>query len=294
MAKTGLLTGQLPGGQGVLQGLQCLFVSLRFGLEQLRQQGAAARRPNSGGSWNSRCQDPVRQRLQQVRQGAGQLSLKTADLNIRLDSRQASRPEIHLICTTGITQQHALQPKPGAVLVAAGLQAKVSAVALVQSPANTRTRHPAGELGQAGRLNTKTCGDRSHLQQFKQLAHAATLLRQAQQPLQGRDQRAVGFRTHVRNIKRNKAGVGGFILAKNSPDSGRHGLNIGHHHDDIARVQCRRRAGPQGGLGQQLQQLVVQDFKLAHGAVGQVKHHGAVAVRHRRGSAARLCPGQGG
>ena len=34
LAKTGLLTGQLPGGQSVFQGLQCLFVSLRFGLEQ--------------------------------------------------------------------------------------------------------------------------------------------------------------------------------------------------------------------------------------------------------------------
>ena len=112
--------------------------------------------------------------------------------------------------------------------------------------------------------------------------------------MQGRDQRTVRFRTHVRNIERNKAGVGGFVLAKNSPDSGRHGLNIGHHHNDIARVQGRRRASAQGGLGQQLQQLVVQDFKLAHGAVGQVKHHGAVAVRHRRGGAARLWPGQGG
>ena len=145
----------------------------------------------------------------------------------------------------------------------------------VQAPADARARHPLRELGQRLGRNAKARGHGGHFQQIDQLAHAAALRGQAQEPGHGGNQRAAGLGAHVGNVKGNMARVPALVLAKHRADGRGQRLDVGHHDDDVARVQgCLARV--RRGLGQRLQELVVQHFEFAHRAVRAVKDDGAV------------------
>ena len=160
----------------------------------------------------------------------------------------------------------------------AGGQAQIGALRRAQAPADARALGPARQARQIGGLQAKAGGDGRHVQQVVQLTQAAALLRQAQQPVECQQQRVLAALGQVGNVKRDVAGVAARLLAKHRADGRRKAADVGHHHHDVARVQ--RRAA--GRLGQQRQQLVVQDFHLALRAVGDVEDDGSVGRIGRR------------
>ena len=144
----------------------------------------------------------------------------------------------------------------------------------IQSPANSGSHHPLGELMQGPLINAETGRHSAHFQQIHQLTHATTLLWQSKQPVHRPNEWAAGFGAHVSNVKWDEAGVLALVLAKDGPDGRRHLFDVGHHHNHIAGIECVL----VGGCGQQLQQLIVQDFEFPHLAVGAVKHDGVVRI----------------
>ena len=107
----------------------------------------------------------------------------------------------------------------------------------VQPPAYARAHHPLGELGQRLGGHAKARGHGRHFQQVQQLAHAAALRGQAQQPGHCSNQRAAGLRAHVGNVKGDVARVTALVLAKHGADRRGQRLNVGHHDDDVARLE---------------------------------------------------------
>ena len=123
----------------------------------------------------------------------------------------------------GIAQQHAAQAEPGAVGVAAGLQPQLGALRVVQAPAYAGPGHPVRELWQIVGRQPHARGNGGHVKQIADLAQTAALLRQLEQPLQRRDQRAAGTRAHIGNVKGNMACIMAAVLAEHGAN-GRRGL----------------------------------------------------------------------
>ena len=213
-------------------------------------------------------------------QAARELGVEPADLGIGLDALPA-RGLRQLGQRAGrIAQQHALQAEPGAVLLAAGGQVELLALAGMQAPADAGAAHPLRQLRQLFGLDAEAVGHGRHLEQVDQLAQAAALARQPQQPLDGADDRAAGPGAQVGDVERDMASVLARVLAEHGPDRGRHQLHVGHHDHDVERVQVR--------AGQQAQQLVVQHLELAHRAVRQMEQDRAVVLGQRRAVAVRV------
>ena len=236
MVKPCLLAGALPGLQAVLQGGLGQAVGFGVGLHQVGEQGLAVRHPFLGRGAGAGHRPPVLQRVQQLRQRAGQFGVQATYFGIGRNGLQAGQGHVYRLGAAGIAQQHAAQAKPGAVLVATGVQPQVCAVRGVQAPADARARHPLRELGQRLGRNAKARGHGGHFQQIDQLAHTAALRGQAQEPGHGGNQRAAGLGAHVGNVKRDIARVTAFVLAKHRADGRGQRLDVGHHDDDVARV----------------------------------------------------------
>ena len=116
-----------------------------------------------------------------------------------------------------------------------------------------------------------------HFEQLDQLAHAAALLRQGQQPFDRMDERADGLRPQVGDVIRNEPRIAALVLAKHGADRRGHELNVGHHDHHVARRQRLRR-----GV-EPLQQLVVQHLEFAHRAVRHAECNRVVVLAQRLG-----------
>ena len=147
LRKAGLLTDLLPSAQTVQQCSQGQAVGLRLGLHHVTEQSLAMQHPLGGRSACTGDRPPAQQSLQQVRQGPRQLGLQATHFGIRLYGVQTRQRVVHGVGTAGVTQQHALQTKPGAVLFATGVQPQGTAVLGVEAPADARARHPLREPG---------------------------------------------------------------------------------------------------------------------------------------------------
>ena len=146
-----------------------------------------------------------------------------------------------------------------------------------QAPANARARHPARERGQVFVFQAKAGRERGHFEQLDQLAHAAALLRQGQQPFDRMDQRTDGLRTQVGNVIGDETRIAALVLAKHSADRWGHDFDVGHHDHHVA---WRQRLGR--GV-EPLQQLVVQHFEFAHRAVRHAERDRCVVLAQRLG-----------
>ena len=274
----GLLAGALPVREGGVQCGQHGLVLIVLRLEEVLQQRAKALRPGLGHGGLLGLAPPRQHALQQRGQHAGQLGRQAAHFVIGLDAAEGLAVLRH---AAGIAQQHALQAEPGAVVLAAGLQAQGAALRRIESPADAGPGHPARELGQVVGRQTHARGNRWDVQQVAQLAEPAALLRQAQQPLQGHGQRAAGACAQVGNVKGNVARIMPAVLAEHGAYRGRGGLYGRQHDYDVTRCQrCLPRLPGIRWPGQHLQQLIVQNLQLAHHAVRAVEHDGAVGPRH--------------
>ena len=211
-------------------------VGFGVGLHQVSQQGLAVVHPSLGRRTLAGHSPPLQQGLEQVCQRTRQFGVQPTDFGVGRNLLQAGQGRVGALGPTGITQEHAAQAKPGAVLLAAGIQPERAAVGGVQAPANACARHPSRELGQRFGGDSKTGGHGGHFQQVDQLAHAAALLGQPQQPGHCANQGAAGLGAHVGNVKRDIARVTAFVLTKHGADGRRQHLNVGHHDDDVARV----------------------------------------------------------
>jgi hypothetical protein len=216
--------------------------------------------------------------LKQLGQRAGQRGRQARHLVEGLDAGKGTG------LAAGITQQHALQAELRRVAVAAGRQPQLRAVRAVQAPADAGALHPGRQQRQVGAVHAQAARHRGHVQQRLQFAQAGTRRRRAQQPFQRHQQRLLAPFALVGDAPGDVARVTPRAGAEDAADGGRKGLDVGHHHHDVARLQRRR-----CGVGQQLQQLVVQHLHLALGAVGDVEDDAVVGVGQR---AARLFGGR--
>jgi len=274
-----LLAGGLPADQGRVEcGAQGLvLIALRD--KEVVHQAAKTLGPDLGGCRFTRRVPPLQHAPQQAGQRSGQLGRQAAHFVIGLHAGKRlcivegglqRRP-------AGIAQEHAAQAEPGAVGITTGRQAQLGALRMVEAPANAGTGHPVRELGQIVARQSHARRHGGDIEQIAQLAQAAALLRQLEQPLQRGHQRAAGSRAHIGNVKWNMARIVAAVLAEHGADGGRGLFDRRQHDHHIARRQ--RGAARSGRLGQPLQQLVVQHFELAHQAMGLVKDDGLVGRR---------------
>ena len=143
-----------------------------------------------------------------------------------------------------------------------------------QAPADARAGHPARQRGQLLGCQAKAGGQGGHFEQRHQLAHAAALLGQGQQPLHRVNQRAGGLSPQVGDVKGNEAGIAALVLAKHGADGRGHDFDVGHHDHHVARRDL--------GLGMEPgQQLVMQHLQLAHRAVRHLEHHRVIVGAER-------------
>ena len=277
--ESGLLARGLPAHQGLVQRGQQGLVFIAAAAEEVLQQHAKALGPHRRRGGLLRRLPPLQHALQQAGQAAGQLGAQPPHFIVGFDPGECLGRYIHGPAA-GVTQQHALQAKPGTVGVTAGLQPQLGTLGMVQPPADARPGHPLRELGQCIGRQPHAVGHGRHIQQVAQLAQTAALLWQVQQPLQGRDQRTAGASPHIGNVERDMARIVAAVLAEHGAHRRRGLFNRRQHDHHITRCQrglaCARR------LGQQLQQLVVQHLQLPHQAVRGVKHDGTVAGRNRQ------------
>ena len=281
LLKAGVLAGLQPGLQAVLQPLQHGGIDAVLGAKAIGQELAQALGPHLGRRRGLGRLPPGLQAGQQSGQDAGQVGAEAFYLGQRGHALPVGAGGQAVVLDgggpAGIAQQHALQAKPGAVGVATGGQIKLAAVLGVQPPAYARLRHPVAQLRGIGGLQPQAGGHGGHVQQAGQIAEMAALLRQAQQPLQGHDQGAVGLGGQIGNGKGDAARVVVCVQAKHGAN-GRGGRgNVRQHDDDVARLQ--RGLPGRGRRGQQGEQVVVQHFQFAHQAVGAVQDDGLVGRR---------------
>ena len=275
IAKSGLGAGLAPGREcGIQRGHGFLVGLVGRGKAGL-QQVAATLHPHLGGSRLAGLRPPVQQHPDEVGQAARQLGIQPADFGIRLGGAPAFQLGHVGQRAGGIAHEHALQGKPGRVLLAATGQPQLLAVGRVQPPAHARAAHPPDELGQLLGSKAKPRGQGGHFQQVGQLAQAATLGGHAQQPLQRRHHQAAGLGAEVGNVEGDVTPVVALVLAEHGPDGGGHGFDVGHHHHHIAGLQRSGLARLAGGVQPQ-QQLVVQHLQLTHRAVRGVKANGRI------------------
>ena len=274
LCKPGLFAGAQPARQAVVECGQGLGIGLIGAAQQRAQQPLGVVAPLLGRGLLLAALPPTIECVQQVGQAARHGGIQATHFGVRLYALPACGGSGRIVQRPGgIGQQHALQPKPGAVLLATFRQAQLRALLGVQPPADARTAHPLRELRQLVGGDAKAPGNGGHFQQIHQLAQAAALRGQAQQPFQCHDDRAAGLGAQISNIEGDKARIVARVLAEHGANGRGHALYVGHHDDDVARGQT--------GLGQQGQQLVLQHLQLAHRAVRHMEHHGAVVTRQR-------------
>ena len=175
----------------------------------------------------------------------------------------------------GVAQQHAPKPEAPAVAVSAGRQVQRLALLGVQAPAHAGALGPRHQRGQVVGGQAEASGHRRNVQQVAQLAEGESLLRRPQQPLQRDEQRVVAAIALVRDAPGDVARVPAPVLPEDRADRRREAVDLGHHDHDVARVQRRVRRR----VGEQVQQLVVQDLDLPLRAVRDVEDHRAILGR---------------
>ena len=137
----------------------------------------------------------------------------------------------------GIPQQEPLQAEVPGVGVAAGAQTQALALRFVQTPAHPGTFSPGQQRGQVGSRQAETPRQSRHLQQALQFAVGMALLRRAQQPFQRQQQRVAPAFTLIGDAPGNVPRMAACVLAEDGAYGRRKAFDVGHHHDDVARLQ---------------------------------------------------------
>ncbi len=207
----------------------------------------------------------VIQCIQQGDQWADQCGIETTDFIIGLDAI-AGRAS-----ADGIAQQHAAQAEPPTVLLQLVWQAQAGALLGVKAPADAGTFDPAVQCGQVAFLDRETFTQRRNVEQVENFTHGEAAVREFQQMLDGDQQRVAAALALVGKGEGDKAWVGSFQLTEHGANMRCVAVNVGDHDDDVARAQLGIGAEP-------LEQLVVENFHFALGAVGNVEADGAVVI----------------
>ena len=270
LVESGLGAGLLPGRQGLFELDQGQRIGVIIGHEEVGQQPAQAADPFM--RWRRRGEHApvVFEAGNEPDQRAEQRGTEAADLAEGFDPLPGGRA-----IAGGVAQQHppqAEQPAVGRSLGPLAGQAEAGAMTGVEAPAHAGTADPAGELRQVGSVDTETPSQRRHVEQVEHLAGAEARLRQAGDERQRGQQRIVGAAPLVGQAERDVTGIVGIRQAEHRLHVGRVGVDIGHHDDDVARLQA-------GVVVEGCEQLVVQDLDFALGSVGDVEADRCI---HRR------------
>ena len=271
-----------PAGECFVEGGHRQALRFVGRCHDVAHETAAALGPARGRGRGGCLPPPGDKALEQAGERSGDRGLQAADLGAGLDvaedgamSGRGHRPGGGTPAAR-IAEQHAAQPEEPGVLLAAGVEPEVGALRAVETPADAGRVHPLRQARQVARTQAEARGDRRGVQEATHLAEGAALLRHAQQPLERDGQRVAAPLLEICDRVRDVPGVGGAVLPEDGVDGRREGVDVGHHHDDVARVQPRPQSPCLERLGQQVQQLVVQDLDFALRAVGDVEDDRAV------------------
>ena len=252
--QAGGFAGLQPVFERAVQPLQRERVAPLSGAKAVGQQASkvhtpAGRRPGFGHGL------PVHlQGLQQTSQCAQRGRFQAAHLVHRFDAAPGlARPR-------RVAQQQASQTQIPGVLAVQCRQAQRLALRRMQSPAHPRSRHPATQQRQVVFIDIEAGTQGRHFQPIEHLAHRHPSDGQRQQPLQRAEQRVVPTLRAVDQVKGDVARIAGCGLAEHRLHMGRIRRHVGHHDDDVARLQ--RRVAREG-----VEQLVVQRLDFALRAV---------------------------
>ena len=204
-----------------------------------------------------------------MQQRADQHGVQPADLVVGLDLA------IRLALAHGIAEQHAAQAEAPGVLLQPFGQAALGTSPGVQAPADAGAANPALQGRQVSLGDGEAGAQRRHVEQVEHFADPQATVGQAQQVFQGDQQRLLAARLLVGQGEGNVARVVALVLAEHRLDRRGVAVDVRQHDDDVARAQ----AGVGGKAGEQ---LVVEDFHFALGAVRQVKAQRMVSLRADR------------
>ncbi|MNE14839.1 hypothetical protein D3C80_1077330 [compost metagenome] len=233
---------------------------LTFSQEEHLQQGIQAFAPLGDGRGLGQGLARHIQGIQQGYERADQSGIQAADFVIGFNAITA------LTYANGITQQHAPQAEPPAVLLQAFRQAQAGALLGIQAPTDTGAFNPAMQGGQVTLTDGETGAYRRHVEQVEHFADGETAIRQLEQVLQGNQQWLPTALALIGEGERNVAWVMTLQLPEYGADMGRVGVDCRQHHDHVARAQGRVGA-------EACQELVVENLHLALRAVRDVKAH---------------------
>src|SRR5690606_27757896 len=110
-----------------------------------------------------------------------------------------------------------------------------------QAPAHVGATNPARERGQIGFVEAKAATQRRHVEQVQHVAGGNARVGQGQQQFQPLHQRVGGAAALVGQAIRDAACVVPVVQAEHGAYVRGVGVDVRHHHDDVARAQ--------GGVG---------------------------------------------
>ncbi len=270
LGEGGLVAGFLPGVERPVELAQRVGVAGIVGREERILELAQARAPLDDGRGLGEPPPALVEALEQRGQRPQRRRFQAADLAVGLDvlPRGAVLPG-------RVAQQHPPQAEQPRVLrrCRALRQLQRLAVLAVQAPADAgASRIQRCSSGRSSSPMPKRCAQRRHLQQVEHVARRDARLGQVEQQLERVHQRVELALRAVGQPERDEARVGGIRQAEHRLDVRGVGLDVGHHHDHVARAQ--RRIGAEGG-----EQLVVQDLDFALRAVRDVEAQRAIGRR---------------
>ncbi len=178
-----------------------------------------------------------------------------------------------------IAQQHTLQAKAPGVL-ARDRQRQRFGTVIVQPPAHARFIDPAAQQAQAALIHGEPVRQRRDLQQRQHIFRRKAAVRQRQQAQKGKDSRMRLAGAAIGDRERQIA-IGGRV-GEDRLDKGRVAVDIGDHHNDIARLK-------RGICFHHRQQVILQHLHFALRAVADLHANRAIVGIERTLVAA---PGQ--
>ncbi len=223
-----MLTGLCPAMECFLQQDQDLLFLRILGKEPVGKEIPCAFNPVFRGGKCLSLFPPLLQALEYLIKLADQCSFEATDFGVGLD------PLIFPRRSTGVSEQHPLQPKKPGILLPTASQAQALALRPVEAPTYPGSHNPSAKLGQLLRVQTKTIGNRRHVQQIQNLRDPDPMLVDLEQPFTGNKHRDMISFLLIDNREGKVARIISPILSKGCANGGSKVRDIGNHDDNVS------------------------------------------------------------
>ncbi|MNC30816.1 hypothetical protein D3C75_791140 [compost metagenome] len=214
-----------PAIAQILQLHQQEFITLVLGEEEHVQQGMQSLAPLADGGRLGQGLAGDFERIEQRDQRADQCRVQATDFIVGFDAVTG------LTHADGITQQHAPQAEPPAVLFQPSGQAQAGPLLGIEAPTDAGPLDPAVQRGQVVFAYAETGADCRHIQQVEHFADRKAAVRQLEQVFEGNQQGFAATLALVGQGERDVARIVALQLAEYGANMRRVGID-GRQHDD--------------------------------------------------------------